>query len=354
MFTLGLDAEFFIIDINGHIIAPSMLKQSTINEINRHDNLSIDGIHLEINPSAYECREDATRSVKKCMLDLKEILQKENYLVSPEISRKFTPATFKKLTDGDKKLGCKPSYNTYIGGISHIPNNAERLRFRSAGGHLHFGSPIIKQIEKDFKIPVKLLDLFVGVPIALLENETERRRIYGKAGEYRPTEYGIEYRVASSLIIRDPSLYSMFLGWGRAALELAELYYQHEEERESTLKILHDLVEIPDEEIQDAINNCNKKLLKKLFISGIVKTYKSYPSQKYKDIKEHNSIYKKSIIWYLYLLLNQPKRVSDPNAIWDNWSKYTNRNGIDTELSKVKYSSSFLKSIKNKWRKFAT
>lgn len=141
-------------------------------------------------------------------------------------------------------------------------------------------------------------------------------------------------------------LYSMFLGWARAAFRLSRVYYDDQAD-----KYLNDLIKISDKKIQDAINNNDKKLLKELFVDGIgAFTQKSL----YSDILRNNSIYKKSIVWYLGLLLNQPKQIKDPDEIWNNWAKYNDRNGIDTELAKRNYSSQYIKDIKNKWRKFGT
>ena len=34
------------------------------------------------------------------------------------------------------------------------------------------------------------MDLFLGVPSILIDPDTERRKMYGKAGDYRLKEYG--------------------------------------------------------------------------------------------------------------------------------------------------------------------
>ncbi len=41
-------------------------------------------------------------------------------------------------------------------------------------------------------------DLFLGLPSAGADKQGKRRELYGKAGRYRPTSYGIEYRVLSN------------------------------------------------------------------------------------------------------------------------------------------------------------
>jgi hypothetical protein len=45
---------------------------------------------------------------------------------------------------------------------------------------------------------IRALDLFLGVPSIILDKDTQRRRVYGKAGAHRLKKYGAEYRVLST------------------------------------------------------------------------------------------------------------------------------------------------------------
>ena len=54
---------------------------------------------------------------------------------------------------------------------------------------------------------VKAMDATVGLESVLLDNDTERKKLYGKAGCFRFREYGIEYRSLSNFWIKsDKSL----------------------------------------------------------------------------------------------------------------------------------------------------
>lgn len=53
------------------------------------------------------------------------------------------------------------------------------------------------------------MDLYLGVPSILMDGDTDRRRLYGKAGAYRSKPYGVEYRTLSSFWVADPKL----IGW---------------------------------------------------------------------------------------------------------------------------------------------
>lgn len=43
--------------------------------------------------------------------------------------------------------------------------------------------------------------MYLGVPSVLKDNDTKRRSLYGKAGCFRLTPYGLEYRVLSSYFL---------------------------------------------------------------------------------------------------------------------------------------------------------
>lgn len=62
--------------------------------------------------------------------------------------------------------------------------------------HIHIGyaNP---NIDKSLMI-LKYIDMFVGVPSVIYDKDTERRKLYGKAGCFRLQSWGVEYRVLSS------------------------------------------------------------------------------------------------------------------------------------------------------------
>lgn len=91
---------------------------------------------------------------------------------------------------------------------------------------------------------IKYFDAYIGIPSVLHDPDTARRALYGKAGCFRLTSYGFEYR----------SLSSFFLG------------------TKTKLRFVWDCVERaidayvqakplpPAEEVIDAINNNNNVL----------------------------------------------------------------------------------------------
>jgi hypothetical protein len=105
----------------------------------------------------------------------------KSYLEIPEINR----------------FGCEADYNAFTISTNrpprpHVPG------FRSAAAHVHIGWD--KPEDDDRLELIRLADVFVTC--AQVPRETpqdhERRTLYGKAGAFRPKNYGVEHRVLSN------------------------------------------------------------------------------------------------------------------------------------------------------------
>lgn len=158
------------------------------------------------------------------------------------VSKCIASATFNAedlKSDQALEFGCQPDFNAY----TYEPNvvNRENILLRTSGGHIHIGydkPSFIKSIEI-----VKALDLYLGLPSLMLDTDTERRKMYGKAGDYRLKEYGVEYRTLSGYFLLNDDL----LKW---------VY-------ENTMKAIEfvnmgGIITNP-EEIINCINTCNKQ-----------------------------------------------------------------------------------------------
>lgn len=62
--------------------------------------------------------------------------------------------------------------------------------------HIHIGYPD-NNIDTSLAM-LRYIDAYVGIPSILFDIDTERRKLYGKAGCFRLCEYGFEYRTLSS------------------------------------------------------------------------------------------------------------------------------------------------------------
>ena len=112
-------------------------------------------------------------------------------------------------------FGCSPDYNAY----TFEANRVERDDFtlRTSGGHIHIGydNP---SAETNIEL-IKAMDLFLGVPSILLDTDTERRKMYGKAGCYRFKKYGLEYRVLSTFWTANDELIEWAFNAAKQAIE---------------------------------------------------------------------------------------------------------------------------------------
>lgn len=102
-----------------------------------------------------------------------------------------------------KEFGCSPDYNAWTEDVNPKPQG-ESTNLRTTGCHFHIGYDD-HNTETSLEI-VKTLDLFLGVPSILIDPDDRRRELYGKAGCFRFTSYGVEYRVMSGFFISSPEL----------------------------------------------------------------------------------------------------------------------------------------------------
>ena len=100
-----------------------------------------------------------------------------------------------------KLFGCDPDYCIYTGDQNPKPLNAGESNLRSAGFHIHVGydGP---EIDRSLRL-LAYMDAYLGLPSIIIDKDTQRRTLYGKAGCFRLTDYGCEYRTLSSYFMKD-------------------------------------------------------------------------------------------------------------------------------------------------------
>jgi len=144
-------------------------------------------------------------------------------------------------------FGCDPDYNAYSGIENPKPRTDDDPAFRSCGGHVHVGCGELS-FEEVCKA-VAFCDLHLGIPSISLDSDTERKKLYGKAGAFRVKPYGFEYRTLSNFWIFSPQM----IKWVYHATQKAVEHYKSGFNLEP---FYHD--------IQNAINNNDKGLQQKL------------------------------------------------------------------------------------------
>lgn len=120
-------------------------------------------------------------------------------------------------------MGCEPDFNAWVKEWNPKPYcDIEELR--SGGGHIHVGFPD-GTFTADMMIHLtKLVDMWVGVPLLLVDHDDRRRELYGKAGAMRFKPYGMEWRTGSNAWIQtEQRMAWVYDGIVRAVQALGEI-----------------------------------------------------------------------------------------------------------------------------------
>lgn len=110
------------------------------------------------------------------------------------------------IPDEAREFGCSPDFNAWRDAELNVKPNSEGVKLRSCGGHIHIS---YEGADNDVSIELmKVFDLYLTVPFILLDEDTERRKLYGKAGAFRWCEFGdgakgFEARTLSNFWVSD-------------------------------------------------------------------------------------------------------------------------------------------------------
>lgn len=275
---MGMDPEFFLLDKEGVLVPADNLlpsqdeaSETVSNRVSmgsRANALYYDGIQGEMSIGPSYCRAYVMDNICRLARALyQDVLKPKEVSVCLDGSVEITPEILKRARfKRSRQFGCDPDFGMWEGGMPNVVGvHAETHMLRYAGGHIHLGVPSFKNadITQRRSYPwalltgegrmrtVKMLDVLVGLPLVMLERESDRRRReqYGKAGCFRDPDHGIEYRVPSALTILHPSLTNLFLDLARTAVDVVV------EDQDQ-----HFLGLVPQEELIAAINSGDKAL----------------------------------------------------------------------------------------------
>ncbi len=214
-FMLGADPELFIkCKATGKLVsAHGMLPGDKKNPFKvPHGAVQVDGMAAEFNIDPAKTYAEFSRNIKSVMASLQEIIGDEYELVACPTAH-FGQELIDAQPPEARELGCDPDYDAYDGNQNPTPE--VNTPFRTGAGHVHIGwtmgVDISLQQHKDIcEHLIRNLDLYT-LPFLKLEDDVERRQLYGKAGAYRLKEYGVEYRTPSNVWLTDDK--TMRLMW---------------------------------------------------------------------------------------------------------------------------------------------
>ena len=225
--TFGCDPELFI-ESGGQIVESSTVVEEGGIRLGTYNNSKIvrDGVQVELNPEAGPCRAELGNEISRLFRKLRDTLRSAGAQPSFKSVITLSDVEMERLSDASKVLGCARSKNLYNQRSS--VNVGKDFRTRSAGGHIHLGVhhnlgvDLLKLPKWDERL-VALLDILVGNTCVLIDRDpmaAERRKTYGRAGEYRLPTFGLEYRVLSNFWLRAYPLMSFVTGMSRLAVNI--------------------------------------------------------------------------------------------------------------------------------------
>lgn len=242
---LGLDTEFLLLDNKKEVIwpwekefpqqrDPNSLKTSNgQGEFDFHG----DGYATELCIKPTHCLEVMTSNRLSPAFDWLRIRNAPKFSAPAIYS--IPKGIEEAAPEEAKRLGCMPSLNVYgdAGNPSSLASNK-----RTTGCHLHISHPVLQSENIAISL-IKWADILVGCTWTYIspnpsKAEAERRKAYGRAGEYRlkvyptfpqtdlsnPWSVGVEYRVLPGTPIQHPAYLTLMFNLYRSALRLAYKY----------------------------------------------------------------------------------------------------------------------------------
>jgi hypothetical protein len=244
-FVIGADPEVFIRHNSGRLMGSSQVIpiEGLVVDQDRNTGKGIlvdapsgvyasgtivrDGVQAELHPLQDSCRQILGSRIGMLLNRLSDHLAEHDAHIDFSVGVTLDDAFKAGMQEHERQLGCLRSENI------HKPDqdlgvDGATYEKRSAGGHLHLEVNRYVTASMDWPTAklelttlVPLLDFFVGLPCVLLDRDpgnAERRKVYGRAGEYRLPKYGLEYRTLSNFWLRSYPTTSMVTGMVRMAV----------------------------------------------------------------------------------------------------------------------------------------
>jgi hypothetical protein len=216
--TIGADPELFLTDkYNKYKSAVNLIGGNKWNPkpIDDLGNAILeDNVAVEFNIQPSTTLEEFKFNINKVLNHLKNILPEYNF--STESAVLFPEEELN--TPEAHVFGCEPDFNAWT--LKQNPKPYSKYEtLRSAGGHIHIGSPIAQQYPIQ---TIRAMDLYLGVPSISLDSSQMRRELYGQAGSFRLKPYGVEYRTLSNFWIYSSNLIEWVYNQTQKALKFVE------------------------------------------------------------------------------------------------------------------------------------
>jgi Phage phiEco32-like COOH.NH2 ligase-type 2 len=237
---IGTDPELFMLDANKKVL-PAFNHLPAKDKRKTGKVAFYDGFQAEFITQSTHCLSYLVDYIRRGIVELHEVAASQGGTLTFQDTIPIGPV--RPYTKEQTMLGCSPSENAY-GEESVIPKDPRKIKFRTAGCHIHIG---VVDTNPDIKrnTPVELIQHIDRVTgpiltslLAGLENP-KRRTMYGRAGEFRIKPYGFEYRTPSSAILVHPIVTHLTFDLVRAAFYSLWNKYERPEMFENWISQCH-------------------------------------------------------------------------------------------------------------------
>ncbi len=260
--TIGSDPELMLFDRNERRIVSSIpvIKQDKHNPIDLGDGAKMysDNVLVEASFPPASTKSEFLSTVRSVLGKMHSHLG-NRYALIPKAAHVYDADDLKEKKAAES--GCNDNFDVYLRRKGPPPPFTSGLRTGSF--HIHVGHEELLAPENKDKM-IRIMDIFVGCSSVLFDgDETSpmRRALYGKAGEFRPTSYGVEYRVLGNFALRSPK-----------ATELVVDLVEHCMDVTLQKKDEAILAKINPTDVQHAINDNMRGLAKSILIKAGVPT----------------------------------------------------------------------------------
>lgn len=217
-FTIGADPEVALVDITSGTLksAIGLIKGTKCKPepFDNGGNIQRDNVAAEFGIAPSDNSVGFLAAIRGTMERMLEYLPKNIQFV--KAAAIDFPASELEHPEA-KEFGCDPDYNAWDWGAPFLCSKEDKRSvglLRSFGGHIHVG--YVEGSGNDFlndylgkMALIQVMDCLLGIYSVIADDTTgsqRRRELYGKAGAFRSTPYGVEYRVLSNFWIFDDNL----------------------------------------------------------------------------------------------------------------------------------------------------
>lgn len=255
-FTVGSDAEVLLKNKdNKYISAIGLIHGTKTNpRKTEHGYVQEDNVLAEFNVNPAHTEEEFIENTNLILSDLKSIIKPLDLSIDISATALFDDDQLSSFKA--KEAGCDPDFDAWSLSVNDKPSLRD-TNMRSCGGHLHIAFNFANDDMLNRAKLVRVMDFVAGVPSVLMDRDTARRSLYGKAGAHRfkavnngdPYD-GVEYRSLSNFWLQSDEL----MGWAFRTAKLSV----------GNFKELSEIADSLSEDIVTTINNSDRAMAEKL------------------------------------------------------------------------------------------